>query len=334
VPGTYPQLRAIHEASANDPIEPALNGPDLAGKQIRCRPALSGHKSHSRLRTWICSGLGGLALLGAIACRSAQSGERAQVETSATSVQTSVEEARDTPTHENPSGQAHADSLKVAGPIRYLEVFSANARADAALPIIVAIHGLGDTPENFSAFFADLPFPARIILPRGLDAYDGSFGTGWSWYPTRARDKDVVKLEQGISRASSAIAAGLAHLLATLPKKQQRVIVTGFSQGGMLSYALAAAHPELVHTAIPVSGLLPPGLWPNVTDAKNVHIVGLHGVDDKAVRIDPARETVKNLVQRGFSAELREFPGVGHQITPEMKALMVQLIQEASVSTP
>ena len=41
-----------------------------------------------------------------------------------------------------------------------------------------------------------------------------------------------------------------------------KVVVTGFSQGGMLSYALALHHPELIEYALPISGMLPEVLWP------------------------------------------------------------------------
>ena len=44
----------------------------------------------------------------------------------------------------------------------------------------------------------------------------------------------------------------------------------------------------------------------------------LHGTADTLVPIDAARAAVRHLAQTGYQAELREFDGVQHSITPEM----------------
>ncbi len=190
------------------------------------------------------------------------------------------------------------------------------ARAEDPLPMLVAIHGLGDSPEGFAGLVRDLPVPARVILPQGLDAH----APGWSWFPVRARDPDVDALARGIDLASDRIAAmtdELARTRATLG----RPVVTGFSQGGMLTFNLAVRHGELFSAAFPVGGWLPPPSWPKgraPAGAPPIH--ALHGDADPAVRYGPTREAVEALRARGWDAELSTYPGVGHAIPPPMRA--------------
>ena len=58
--------------------------------------------------------------------------------------------------------------LPVAGDLAYLEVVLGGARPEEPLPMIVAIHGLGDEPHNFAGLFDGFPECARLILPRAI----------------------------------------------------------------------------------------------------------------------------------------------------------------------
>lgn len=204
-----------------------------------------------------------------------------------------------------------------AGGLHYLEQTLGEAGPDDALPMIVAIHGLGDRPENFAHLLDGFPEPARLILPRGIDEYEG----GWSWFPLRARDRDVDALAGGLGNASDTIAQGLAAIAQTRPTRGAP-IVTGFSQGGMLTFTLAVKHPEVVGAAIPVGGWLPPPLWPEEevgAKTRGPAIDALHGTDDRAVLYEPTQESVTHLEGLGYDVTLHTYEGVPHVIDPQMR---------------
>ncbi len=206
--------------------------------------------------------------------------------------------------------------LPEAAGLHYVEIVTGGAASDAELPMLVAIHGLGDDPRNFQMLVADLPVEARVILPRGLDEH----GDGWSWFPIRARDPDVEALAEGIDLASDAIARGVAELVETRPTVGKPV-VTGFSQGGMLTMNLAVRHGEQFSSAVAVGGWLPPPTWPE-RESVPPHvppILALHGDTDAAVKIGPTREAIEHLQGLGLEVELHEYPGIGHAIPPEMR---------------
>jgi phospholipase/carboxylesterase len=204
-----------------------------------------------------------------------------------------------------------------AAGLPYREVVLGGADPDQPLPMIVAIHGLGDGPDNFQHLLDGFAEPVRVILPRGLDEVPEG---GWSWFPRRARDPDVEALAEGMRSAADRIAAGVRELTTTRPTVGKPV-VTGFSQGGMLTFTLAVHHPALFGQAIVVGGFLPPPLVPAapVEAGATPPIVVLHGTADVAVPLAPTQAAVEALVERGVRVELVPYEGAGHMIGVAMR---------------
>jgi phospholipase/carboxylesterase len=243
---------------------------------------------------------------------------------------------RDAPPEPAPSTPAPRESASVpeAAGIRYLERTTGGAAASDRLPLVVAIHGLGDRPESFASVFAPLRARARLVVPYGLDPWHD----GFSWFPAGWLD-DPQKLAHGTSAAADRLAAMITALARARPTAG-RPIVTGFSQGGMLSFTLAVLHPEAVGAAFPVGGLLAPPLLPSSWPAGRVEpaIHAFHGADDDRVPVAGARTTVQRLHDLGLGADLHEYPGVRHTIPPAMQADLCRAldaaITQAAAATP
>jgi phospholipase/carboxylesterase len=208
---------------------------------------------------------------------------------------------------------ASAPGDEAAG-VRFVEIVTGGASASDTLPLIVAIHGFGGSPEHFlrRAELGSLGARARIVAPFGLTPVD----MGFAWFAGEGTDH--------LAEDMRAVADRLAAMITELVKRRPttgRPVVTGFSQGGMLSYALAVLHPEVVRAAFPASGLLPEGLlpsaWPAGKEMPRVH--AFHGTADDRVPIDGDRATSRRLVDLGLPAELTEYPGEGHTVSSEMK---------------
>lgn len=249
----------------------------------------------------------------ALSCNDPYGGSAAAVPSAAPSAPTTPP---DKPHASPPSATSNvADEDPKAGNLHYVEIVVGDAKADDELPMIVAIHGLGDQPRNFAHLFDNFTERARVILPRGIDPTQGG---GWSWFPFRARDPDVDALGKGIGAAADEIATTIA-VLQREKKTLGKPIVTGFSQGGMLSFAIAVRHPDLVAAALPIGGWLPPPLQPTTPAPKGAPPVrAFHGTDDNAVKYEPTRLGVEALKQHGWDAQLHTYEGVGHVITPEI----------------
>lgn len=197
---------------------------------------------------------------------------------------------------------------RTAAGIRYLEFTTGGAAPGDALPLLVYMHGLGDRPRG--GWWPTLAVPARIVFPQAPTPY----GRGFSWFDFHGTAGDPA----GRARAISEAAAGVARMLQTLTKERPtlgRPVVSGFSQGGMLSYALALRHPESISRAIPVAGSLPPGLWKPAAKDPPAPIEAWHGDADDVVPLPPTQAMMASLSSHP-GVRLHVIPGMRHSIPP------------------
>lgn len=222
--------------------------------------------------------------------------------------------ARTAPTASASAGTARGAPPEAAG-VRFISRITGGAAETDQLPLVIAIHGLGSRPEDFVDVYAKLGARARLVVPYGLEPYHG----GYAWFEAGSA-ADPEKFAAGSRAAADKLAAMITELSRRYPTKG-KAIVTGFSQGGMLSYALAVLHPEVVRAAFPVGGVLAKPLWPTAWPAGSEmpKIHAYHGTTDERIAIDADRATIKHLREIGLSAEMHDYLGVGHLITPEMR---------------
>lgn len=230
---------------------------------------------------------------------------------------------------EKPAAVAAEAGPPTAAGLRYHEVIVGDANPSDPLPMVIAIHGLGDRPDNFVHVFSGWGGRARLILPEGIDPTEDG---GYSWFPTRARSQDVDTLAAEISGSAKKIADAISQLQRDRPTVGKPV-VTGFSQGGMLTFALAIEHPDVVGNAVAVGGWLPPPLWPkSKDDRKYPPLVALHGTADVAVRYQPTADAVDHLKGLGFDVTLLSYEGVGHAIPPPVRRDLFDRLTDAAAA--
>jgi len=199
--------------------------------------------------------------------------------------------------------------------VDFIELFPNGA--DETSPLIVSIHGLGDKPDNWIDSWTAFPGRAQVVLPRAFTKY----GEGWSWFEFRdgATDEEFGAEVGGAE-------AKLWKAVAALAGKR-KLIVTGFSQGGILSFAMASRHADQIAWAFPVSGSCPGPLLPK-NKAHAAPLVAFHGTSDPVLAFKWGAGAVNAFKEQGNNATLKEYPGVGHTITPEMRADLWAEIQK------
>jgi len=167
---------------------------------------------------------------------------------------------------------------------------------------------------------------ARLILP-----YGHPYGGMYIWYDS-VREDVAAPL---VTTEADRIAAAIAALVAARPTVG-KPLVTGFSQGGIMTFALAVTHPEALAAAFPIGGLLPPSLYPSAALSSEPRSVTLppvaafHGASDLAAPTQGARASIAELRRAGYTAELREYAGVAHDISDEEEGEMLERIGRAA----
>lgn len=206
--------------------------------------------------------------------------------------------------------------------LAYEERLTLGASAQDKLPLIVAVHGLGDNPKAFVRLLERLDFPARVIAPQGLEAY----GRGYSWFPLSQPRGNFDGLAPQVRQAADQLAALIRGLKQKHPEHGP-VILTGFSQGGILSFAVAALHGEEIDLALPLAGYLPASLAPLPGAAP---ICALHGDADQRVPTEITVKRVEALQRQGAQVRLKLYPGVGHSLPGELRADLFAALKGAS----
>lgn len=163
-------------------------------------------------------------------------------------------------------------------------------------PVLILLHGYGDSGRGFERIAQRLRIPFRVVLPDGPLKMRGK---SRSWYRIRSphAPDDVVH--------STKLLAKLLRRIPRLWPSAPKPIVSGFSQGGVMSYHVAATFPELIGAALPMAGYLIPETFrpPKATrDAPPMLVI--HGRYDGVVRYERGEEAIARFRDRGWAVAL------------------------------
>jgi phospholipase/carboxylesterase len=199
--------------------------------------------------------------------------------------------------------------------------------ADPNAPIVIGLHGRGDTPENFSHVADGLGPQFHWQFPRGpLDFVAGNSGSPVHCYragPEHPRLQvfgggPACWFDRQASDGGHAAIIAAMDLVATQVRAagKRPVALVGFSQGCMLAAHYAAAHPDQIRAVLCFGGMLVDSI--QVRPGKHaVQIRFIHGKNDQMVPFTKATEAVAILHKAGLDVTLTEHAG-GHVIPPQL----------------
>ena len=148
-------------------------------------------------------------------------------------------------------------------------------------PLVLALHYGGEvTPWVSMPFLEMLPGPAFEPLGAIIIAPDCP-GRGWTDPRSERAALALVQLALDCWNADPA-----------------RVVVTGFSMGGMGTWHLAARHPEIFSAAMPVAA------GPADAPPVNIPLYTVYSRRDEIIAFDPIKKAVKEMKERGVNAKL------------------------------
>lgn len=207
----------------------------------------------------------------------------------------------------------------VAAPLSWVERVQGGAATDR-LPMLVLLHGLGDTPEDFLKVGSLTSRPVRVVALRPPLPYHD----GFAWFPPEGPGDGNAEAVRG---AADLVSQTLTALVASRPTTGKPVLL-GFSQGAAVSYAMVALHPDQLAAAFPVAGWLPSSLLPASMPKPGPAVLALHGDADSRVAIALGLAAVGGLQRAGADAHLDPFPGTDHTISPDMRAALRSALDE------
>lgn len=184
-------------------------------------------------------------------------------------------------------------------------------------PLLLLLHGYGSNEADLFSFAAELPEHYYIVAARA--PYDLQYGS-YGWYAINfdADENKFSDLNQArISR--DRITTFIDELLVNYPIDAKKVTLIGFSQGSILSYAVALSYPEKVQQVVAMSGYLNTEMATENFKQNNLShlkIFASHGTSDQVIPVEWARKTKPMLDQLGVENVYKEYP-IGHGVTPQ-----------------
>ncbi|GAB2769512.1 alpha/beta hydrolase [Salinimicrobium soli] len=195
-------------------------------------------------------------------------------------------------------------------------------------PLLIMLHGYGSNEADLFSFAEELPDELLILslrAPYPLPPY----GHAWyaiHWDNTSGKFSDD---EQAIESREK-ISAFIDEAIEAYPVDANNVTLVGFSQGCILSFAVALSYPEKVKNVIGMSGYINPGIikkgWQK-RDFSNLSVYSSHGSSDQVIPVVWARKTAPFLDSLGIANVYSEFP-VGHGVAPQNFRELLKWLQE------
>ncbi|HET8854750.1 MAG TPA: alpha/beta fold hydrolase [Salinimicrobium sp.] len=190
-------------------------------------------------------------------------------------------------------------------------------KASEKAPLLLMLHGYGSNESDLFSFAEDLPeefFIISVRAPLALQPY------GHAWYNI-FWDNSTGKFsddEQAII-SRDLIANFIGEAISTYNLDKENVTLVGFSQGTILSLAVALSYPEKIKNVIGLSGYINPQILKSGYDLKDFSCLAVyssHGTSDQVIPVAWARKTKPFLDALGIENSYSEFP-VGHGVAPQ-----------------
>jgi len=205
---------------------------------------------------------------------------------------------------------------------------------EGPFPTILTLHGRGANAFDLlglAPHICDGKF--LIICPQGpLETPIAPDTTGYSWYPmSLGGPPDVTAILSSRQKLQNF----LDECLRRYPIDAKKLVVLGFSQGGVMAYSLALANPARFAALVVLSSWFPRELEAQLSINKSVQSLPTlvqHGTQDHMIEIARARDSVERLRNLRLPLTYREYE-MGHEIRPRSLVDLSTWLEEKVIET-
>ncbi len=202
-------------------------------------------------------------------------------------------------------------------PLSLKHIIKPSSITNGKAPVLFMFHGYGSNEEDLFSFAPELNNKLCIISVQAPYPMQ-PFGHAWyainfdnlhgKWSDDEQAIESRKKIIKFIDEACNAY--GL---------DENNVTLLGFSQGTILSYAVALSYPEKIKNVVALSGYINEGILETNYKEKNhslLNIYASHGQVDQVIPPEWAQKAPDILKRLGIHYVYEEFP-VGHGVAPQ-----------------
>ena len=185
-------------------------------------------------------------------------------------------------------------------------------------PAIFMLHGYGSDENDLFSFAGDLPEKYTIISAKAPYAMPG-MGNAWYSINFEAPQGKFSNTEEAI-QSRELVLKFIDECVAAYRLDEKQINILGFSQGGIISYALAMSYPEKFKQIIALSAYIDESMF--LTDYQNkthqhLRFFATHGTQDPVIPVEWAKRNQPFLSRFTDDVIYSEYP-IGHGVNPEI----------------
>lgn len=179
---------------------------------------------------------------------------------------------------------------------------------DRSFPLLVALHGGGSSALLFCDLWRPITQSHGYVLATPQGEERGPGGTGHRWGPN----------------AHDSVRRSIDVILRTVNVNRSKIYLSGFSQGGHLTYALAKSYPHAF------AGIAPIGVGFDLPDSKGARLLKNMRIYIGHGELEPGLEDVRGLVENlrthGCDVQLAIYRGTGHGIPQPVSSELERIL--------
>lgn len=191
----------------------------------------------------------------------------------------------------------------------------------AAVAVVIWLHGLGADGHDFEPIVPQLHLPphlpVRFVFPHApemeVTAFGGQRVRAWFDFAP-AGGLDARGLQRSVARVHDLIQTEIDDGM-----PPERILLAGFSQGGVLALQTALYYPRPLAGILALSTFLgdDTGLGgPSAQVNAQIPILMCHGQQDAVLPMSLGKSSFETLRAAGYAIEWREYP-MGHEVCME-----------------
>lgn len=200
--------------------------------------------------------------------------------------------------------------------------------------LLVLMHGVGSNEQDLFGLAPHLPEHFHVVSLRAPFRM-GPGSHAWFDFSIEPNgDRTINEVQEAQSRVLVAQTVQAASDQLGIPP--ERVVVGGFSQGGIMALSLLLTQPALLHAAMVWHSRLLPQVVPLTAPADALRGKQLwlsHGTHDNVIPLSHAQAIVHHMAPLPVAVTYREFPGA-HEIRPAELSATVGWLQALSTTPP
>ncbi|WP_121665437.1 alpha/beta hydrolase [Mesonia aquimarina] len=191
------------------------------------------------------------------------------------------------------------------------------ANSSEKAPVIILLHGYGSDENDLFSFASELP-DKYLVVSAKAPMQMMPYGNAWYEINFNASGDKFTNDEQAVA-SRELIVKFIDEVIESYYADENDVTLLGFSQGAILSYAVALSYPEKIKRVIALSGYIQKSIYKEGYQNNNfddLKIYASHGSQDQVIPVEWARKNKPFLDELNIKNTYSEFP-IGHGVNPQ-----------------